>query len=74
MEKAEAIKWFKEIQNGSGVDRSKFPDDMKGRLAKKAWDAESMFTYGIEYGVLIALHEIYGITQEDLRGLNHEHN
>lgn len=66
MTRAEAIKWFKDIQSGQGVDRSDFPDDMKGNVAKQVWD-DSDFTYGIEYGVLIALRKMFGITTDDLR-------
>lgn len=66
MNKEEAIKWFKEIGNGVvGVDRTLFPDELKGRLAKNVWD-DSIFTYGIEYGVLIALCKVFGITEDDI--------
>jgi len=64
--KEQAIKWFREIQNGSGVDGSTFPDILKGSIAKDKWD-DSLFTYGIEYGVLIALIEIFDIKIEDLK-------
>ena len=66
MDKKHAIKWFKEIQGGDGVVRSKFPDNLKGNLAAHLWN-EITFTYGIEYGVLIALMDIFDITIEDLR-------
>lgn len=66
MTKQEAIKWFKEITSGTGVDRFQFPDNMKGSTAKKLWN-DSTFTYGIEYGVLIALHEIYKFKKEDFK-------
>ncbi len=69
MEKSDAIKWFKNIQNGEGVDRDSFSDEMKGDVAKWLWD-EATFAYGIEYGVLIALQKIYGITQETLERYN----
>lgn len=66
MTKPEAIRWFKEIQGGAGVDRTSFPEEMKGRIAKRVWN-DSTFTYGIEYGVLIALMTIFKITPDDLR-------
>ncbi|KKW11478.1 MAG: hypothetical protein UY48_C0018G0012 [Candidatus Gottesmanbacteria bacterium GW2011_GWB1_49_7] len=68
MDRDMAIKWFKEIQGGDGVDRTKFPDEIKGEIAKKFWN-DSLFSYGIEYGVLISLIQIYGITGDDLRGI-----
>ncbi len=63
--KDQAIKWFKRIQNGSGVDTSIFPDILKGSIARDKW-GDSLFTYGIEYGVLIALIKIFDIKLEDL--------
>lgn len=74
MTRDKAIKWFKEIQGGSGVDRSKFPNKMKGAIAKKLWDEDPIFSYGIEYGILIALREIYKITDDDIIILDAEHN
>ncbi len=66
-DKKEAIRWFKNIVGGSGVDRTKFPNNMKGRIARKNWN-EPLFSLGVEYGFLIALREIYGITPKDLQG------
>lgn len=66
MDKKQAIKWFKEIQNGAGVDRDRFPDDLKGSLAQSLWN-DVTFAYGTEYGVLIALMDMFGITVNDLR-------
>lgn len=65
MNKEEAIKWFKEIQGGFGVDRTTFPNTMKGEVAKSLWE-DSIFSYGIEYGALIALRTAFGITEDDL--------
>jgi hypothetical protein len=66
MDRQEAITMFKGIQNGYGVDMTKFPDVFKGSVAMEFWDKNAVFTLGVEYGVLIALHEIYGITLNDL--------
>jgi len=63
--KQEAIKWIKEIQSGSGVDRTKFPEDMKGRIAQDLWN-DGKFTLGVEYGFMIGLMEFLDITEEDL--------
>ena len=65
MTKPEAIKWFKEIQGGAGVDRVDFPDSMKGEVAKAVWN-DTEFGYGMEYGVLFALRGVFDITAEDL--------
>lgn len=64
--KEQALKWFKKIQNGSGIDRSKFPDILKGSIAKDKWN-DFLFTYGVEYGVLISLIEMFDISLNDLK-------
>ena len=66
MNRTDAIRWIREIQGGSGVDRSQFPEALKGNLAKHCWDDEK-FAYGIEYGVILALLKAYDIKPEDLR-------
>lgn len=65
MNKIEAIKWFKEITGGSGVNRYSFPEELKGQIARDNWN-DSMFTFGIEYGVLIALMKAFNIKKEDI--------
>lgn len=62
MDKKEAIDWIKQIQSGSGVDRYAI-DVPKGEIAKRLWD-DTVFTYGIEYGVIIALMTAFEITEE----------
>lgn len=66
MTKIEAICWLKKIQSGSGVDRTKFSNSMKGDVARSVWN-DSLFTFGIEYGVMIALMKSFDITEEDLK-------
>lgn len=63
MTRVEAIQWFKEIQNGEGVDITDFPDRLKGSMAKQFWH-DSMFSYGLEYGVLLALIKIFDLSEE----------
>ena len=66
MTKKEAIKKYKEITSGAGVDRDKPLDVIKrGNVAEMLWN-ESAFTLGIEYGFLIALVEIFNISENDL--------
>lgn len=62
----EAIKWIKSIQSGSGVDRSKFSEDMKGSIVKDKWN-NSIFTLGIEYGFIIGFMKFFNITGNDLK-------
>ena len=64
MNRREAIKWIKRIQSGSGVARYSInvPRDI---MAKELWD-DTTFTYGIEYGVIIALMETFDINKKDL--------
>ena len=66
MNKTEAILWFKTIQSVYGINRDSFPKEMKGEIACVLWD-DNNFTYGLEYGALIALQKIYNITTEDLK-------
>ena len=66
MTKEEAIKWFKEISSGTGVDRYAALDIIRrGCIAQDLWD-DPVFTLGVEYGVLIALVKAFNILAEDL--------
>jgi hypothetical protein len=65
MTKQEAIKWISEIHNGKGVDTTRFPEILKGSLAKEYW-YNDLFSYGIEYGVMIALMEAFDIKSNDI--------
>jgi uncharacterized protein YegJ (DUF2314 family) len=65
--KEEAIAWYKEITGGAGVDRHSVLNVLRrGRIAEKMWDTDSTFSYGVEYGVLIALIKAFDLTNEDL--------
>jgi len=66
MTKENAIKWFKDIQGGSGVNRNVFPQKWRGAIAKHVWN-DVEFDYGVEYGVLIALMVAFDITEDDLK-------
>ena len=65
MNKKSAIKKIVSIQSGHGVDRKKFPESLKGEIAKRNWN-EGIFTFGIEYGYILALLEVFEISKEDL--------
>jgi len=65
--KAWAIAVVKDIQSGGSVDRMKFPESIKGEIAKDLWH-DSKFTLGIEYGILIFLVDRFELTEEDLNG------
>ena len=62
MTKVEAIRKIKEIQE-KGIDRSAFPEEMKGRLAKRLWNE---MEYGMVYGYILALLETFDIKSEEL--------
>ena len=66
MTKEEAIAWYKRITAGEGVDRYKhFGVMLRGRIAASLWD-DGVFILGMEYGVMLALIEVFGLTNEDL--------
>ncbi len=68
MNKDQAIKWYREITSGAGVDRfAPLVVIDRGDVALGLWN-DGAFTLGIEYGVLIALVKAFGITREDLMG------
>ncbi len=70
MNKENAVKWYKAIQNGQGVDRDEYlPVLKRGKIAEDLWN-EGSFTLGIEYGVLIALIRIFNLKTEDLTTTN----
>lgn len=63
--KQEAIKQIKAIQNGSGIDRTKFPEDMKGSAIKDKWN-DGFTTLAFEYGFIMGLMEFCNITNKEL--------
>lgn len=48
---------IKEIQNGSGVKRDHFPDKMIAEVARDEWYTP-LFSYGMEYGYLVAMVDL----------------
>lgn len=67
MNKDQAIKRIREIQSGTGVDRTSHLDWLpRGRVAVDHWD-DGLFTLGIEYGTMLALIDAFGITAADLK-------
>lgn len=65
MTRQEAMAAIRQIQEGSGVDRSTFPDELKGLLAKDQWNNPA-FSLGWEYGKIAVLMEAFNITVADL--------
>ena len=58
------------IYNGTGILREGYRNKYKtAQLAERFWN-DTEFTYGIEYGLLIALNLIYG--QVDFIKENHD--
>lgn len=64
MNKQQAIDSIQYIRK-QGVDRSSFPDSMKGALARDNWD-DPRFTLGMEYGFMLALMGAFEITETDI--------
>jgi hypothetical protein len=48
---------IREVQNGSGVDRSIIPESMRGEVANTLWH-NPIFGYGAEYGYIAAMLEV----------------
>lgn len=66
MNKKEAISWIKEIQIGN-FERNELVDEIpRGEIAISYWD-DSTFSYGMEYGVIMALIKIFKVTKNDLK-------
>lgn len=64
--KRDVIASFKDIQSGEGIkDRSDFPDEFKGNVAKARWNKND-FEFGMEYGILFILWKLFDIKKEDL--------
>ena len=66
--KEDAIKLFRAIQNGRGTGDFKetYAETLpRGCLAERVWH-NSEFSYGIEYGILIALSKVFELTTGDI--------
>jgi len=65
MKKQEAIQWIKDIQDGK-FNQDEFIDEMPlGSIATNNWH-EGLFSYGMEYGAILAVMKIFDLTKEDL--------
>lgn len=68
MTRKEAQKWAKDkCANGTWPARQAYIEQNRvGEIAQHMWN-DDRFTYGIEYGILIAVAMIYGDLQEKSR-------
>lgn len=66
MDIAKIKELISDIQSRRGKLRElkdRFPDDMKGSIAKQYWN-DDLFSYGMEYGALIILNHLLGNSKE----------
>jgi len=63
MDKAQSITLIKEIQDGK-FDRNEI-DVPRGNTAEVFWN-DPMFSYGMEYGAILAIMKIFDINKKDL--------
>ena len=66
LSKDEAQHWPVDMYtNGTYNDRNLYKERFGvGRMAESCWD-DPLFTYGIEYGILIAVSKIFGDLEND---------
>ena len=64
MTKEKALSIIKQIQKGKW-DRYT-PEPPKGSIAKDVWE-DSMFSYGMEYGAIVGLMQVFDLTIEDIQ-------
>ena len=63
--KQAAIRFIKAIQNGE-LDRYENLDNFpRSNMAIEYWD-NHMFSYGMEYGAIMALMKVYNIQKDEL--------
>ena len=65
----EAIKLIKNLQYKDSIYPlilEKFPETLKGELAKDKWN-DNVFKYGTEYGMIAVLLHFFNITEEELK-------
>ena len=66
--KRSVVRRIVDIQSGLMSDRDEFPESMKGEIAKDIW-LESKFDLGMEYGYILALMQIFDISEDDYHRL-----
>mgnify|MGYP001570451171 CR=1 FL=1 len=59
---------IEDVQSGT-FDRSEFPEELKGEMAKTCWNND-YFSYGMEYGYLLAMVDLLNFWDKN-RGLSH---
>lgn len=60
---------IEQIQSNHAVgDRNRFPEKLKGKMAKKLWN-DSTFSYGMEYGYILAI-----LDHQEEEGINNVSN
>ena len=64
-----AIGEILDIQNGGGLDRSKYPEDMMGNVPRYLWNDVS-WMLAMEYGYILALMDTFEITLEDVKNFD----
>lgn len=64
MNKQQAIAEIKRIQSGK-FNRNE-PECPKGKIAENLWN-DDKFSYGMEYGAIVALMQAFEISIEDLQ-------
>ena len=61
--KEQAIKYIKDIRNG--IFERNVPAINKGRIAEKFWNDDT-FSYGMEYGAILATMQLFDLTEDDI--------
>lgn len=67
MTKEKALSIIKEIQSGEW-DRNT-PDCPKGLIAIDKWE-DPLFSYGMEYGAIVGLMQVFDLTIEDINNFS----
>ena len=65
MKREQALRLYKSIPDGVAKHRSWYAKHFPVGSAAQAYWRESLFMYGIEYGMLIALARAFDITPEE---------
>lgn len=76
MDIIQARRWFERILAGEKIDMENFPQEFKDETMRKYWTIidtapnanmqNTIFLHGLSSGVLVALHEIFNFTPENI--------
>ena len=66
MTRQQALRLYKSVPDGVAQHRSWYAKHFPVGTAAQAYWRDSLFMYGIEYGMLIALARAFDITAEEL--------